>query len=330
LINNIEIFDKTIWIAWERYRRTSSLSKRLRIELYEFSSSLPRFIKYQIFILKTLFLLIQKRPKVLFVTNPSIILALFSILFKKVFSFNLVVDAHNAGVYPFSKKFDKYHWIFPFIHRHTDLTIVTNRYLEKVIFKNNGNPFVLPDPLPDLPITKKTQYKDNDFIVTFISSYASDEPLGEVIKTADLLPQNYKIFITGNSSKISDTILRKCGRNIVLTGYLSDEEYFKLLNCTDAILVLTTFSDCLVCGAYEAVSIEKPLILSDTPVLRGYFNEGVIFTQNNAKSIAESIIQSNKFYDSLCADIKKLKNELMISWSCTAGEFIKTIAKYLK
>jgi glycosyltransferase involved in cell wall biosynthesis len=55
------------------------------------------------------------------------------------------------------------------------------------------------------------------------------------------------------------------------------------------LLDLTTFQDCLVCGAYEAMTTGKPCVLSDTPALREYFTRGVVFTSHEPTAIARAV-----------------------------------------
>jgi glycosyltransferase involved in cell wall biosynthesis len=83
-------------------------------------------------------------------------------------------------------------------------------------------------------------------------------------------------------------------------------------------MVLTEFTDCMVCGAYEAVALRVPLILSDTPVLREWFDQGVVFTKNNSSKIADAILSAKKNYSTIQLDIKKLNNDLVQRWNYLA------------
>jgi glycosyltransferase involved in cell wall biosynthesis len=78
-------------------------------------------------------------------------------------------------------------------------------------------------------------------------------------------------------------------------------------------MVLTTADYCMLCGCYEAVSAEKPLITSDKAVLREYF-KGAFFVQNNSTSIAEGIKTILNDFDSYQKEISILREILMSSW----------------
>ena len=319
----------TIWITWEPHRRSQSIAASLGIPLYVLHSNYSRWIKHPFFLIKTFIILLKRKPKILFIQNPSVVLALFSILLKPFFSYLLVIDAHNAGVYPFEAFSEKYSWIYPFIHRQASLTIVTNTQLAEIISKNNGHPFILPDPFPKIPHKFNNLPKNSNFIITCISSFAADEPVYEIFKASRLLADKYKIFITGDFRKLPNQLINEAGKQIILTGFLNDHDYIKQLSISDAILVLTTFPDCLVCGAYEAVALGKPLIVSDTPALREYFNRGTIHTRNDADSIANAIITADKDYDFYLSEIVKFRDFATQTWANLKNTLLHKLSQLL-
>lgn len=87
-----------------------------------------------------------------------------------------------------------------------------------------------------------------------------------------------------------------------------------LLSSCDPVMDLTLMEDCLVCGAYEAVSVGKPLILSDTSALRRHFRKGAVYTLNMAGAIAEAINQVIVYRDRLVREVNSLKDELEPEW----------------
>jgi len=74
-----------------------------------------------------------------------------------------------------------------------------------------------------------------------------------------------------------------------MTGFIPDDLFIQMIYSCDAVIVLTTVEDCLVCGAYEAVAAEKPCILSCTETLVGYFQECAIYTDNSPDDIVKKI-----------------------------------------
>src|SRR5262245_25632217 len=89
-----------IWITWETQRRNRTLSEKVDAELYEIDIHAHRLLRYPLSLIKTLAILLRRRPRLLFVQNPSLVLALFAVIYGRVFCKLVVVDAHNAGLFP--------------------------------------------------------------------------------------------------------------------------------------------------------------------------------------------------------------------------------------
>ena len=298
-----------IWVAWEDHRRTRGLCQYFGIKTFLFTSSLPRLIKHPYFLVSTWLLLIKERPRVLFVQNPSVVLALLACVLHKRFKYKLIVDAHNAGIRPDFKKAQ--------LIRSLYATIVTNASLAQIVKENGGRPLVLPDRIPTPP-PGKIRKLSNKINVVCICAFGNDEPFEEVINSAKYLSDEITVYLTGNYAKLGNKVLSSLPRNIILTGYLEDDDYWSMLYSADLIIDLTERDDCLVCGAYEAVAVETPLVLSDTEILRKYFYKGAVFTKNDAKRISTSIDGALKRIDLLRIEVRELKEELNDAWSVNA------------
>jgi len=310
--------NKIIWIAWEEDGsiRSKVLSRAIVAEFYTFtlfegSTNILSFLRYPTAIMQTFFKIIKESPKILVVQNPSIVLSFFSALWRPFFGYTLVVDLHTLYIYLKGVKKIIVNALNNFSLRNGNIIIVTNDpYKNKIKEKTNKEIFVLPDMIPDFDyefMKVKLQGKNN---ILFICTFSEDEPWQEVIKAANYLDKNIYIYITGkNMIKKKDV-----PSNIVLTGFLSDKDYQNLLRSVEIIMVLTSQEDCMVCGGYEAVAAEKPLILSNKKVLRQYFNLGTVFTQNDSKAIAESISLAVKNKSNLRQEIKALKGLRKKEW----------------
>ena len=302
--------NKKIWITWERHRRTLELSSVFEdIQLFELESSAPRLIRYISLLTRTILILIKEKPKLVITQSPSNVLALFMVTMGRFFTDKIVIDAHNGGVRPFHAKFHFILPIFAFIHKKADLVIVTNKALAEVIADNKGKSFILEDKLPQFQSIKRKQLSGG-FNLVSICTFEADEPFQEIIQAASLIDQNIKIYITGNYSKIGSDSIDSASSNVIFTGYLPEAEYISLLSSCDAIIDLTNEPDCLVCGAYEAVSLEKPLLLTKTTALKNYFYTGVVFTENTSDKIADAISTVILKKDALNKQIYALKHEI--------------------
>ena len=316
---------RILWITWEKHRRTREIASELpEVDLFEFVFDANRLVRYPYLLFKTAQNLIHEKPNLVIIQNPSIILAIFMVIFGKFMKLNVVVDSHNEGIRPF---YSLYNWLLPIyaiIQRWADLTIVTNEELAKIVRKNGGIPFVLPDRIPQLNNSKAIKLKGNSNVV-FICTFAKDEPFFEVIKAAQLVDPSICVYITGRYQKASEDIIRKAPPNIIFTGFMSDQIYINLLNSCDVVIDLTLMQDCLVCGAYEAVALGKPIILSDTQALRDYFYCGAIYTKNYPENIASAIKIAIENNDKLIRDVIILKNELIDKWDKQFKEFVRIL-----
>jgi len=277
---------EAIWVTWENQIRNRSMTTALSIPLYIINYKTSRIIRYILCIVKTFLLLIKEKPKVVFAQNPSVILNLFLLILRPIFQFKILSDAHFGGVeaYNGSRIFQK---ILDYNNRCMDAVIVTNMEHARHIERVGGKAFVCEDPLPDLSRFYKPNM-DGEKNVFFICSYAIDEPYTIAFDAARLLfDEGYRFHVSGNYQKVG--IDPKMYPHIHFLGFVSESEFYKTLFQSQVVLDLTSRENCLVCGAYEAMSALKPLVTSDRLVLRQYFNRGTVFSEHNLQSIADSV-----------------------------------------
>lgn len=318
--------NQALWLTWEKQVRNRNLSRRLNaclVEIIERGGRLSRYIKSAF---RSAKLLWQWRRKTVFVQNPSIVLSLLAVLLKPFLHYRLVVDAHNAGIYPGEPE-----WLLlpitRFIIRFADFIIVTNDALATRVTKLGGHALVLPDPLPtDFDGShqiNKTKLTSN---ALFICSWAADEPYFEVVAAAETLP-HVQFFITGASKGREKGFGRPLPSNVELTGYVPDEKYHGLILSADVVIDLTTREDCLVCGAYEAVAACKPFVLSDTKALRTYFREGGLHVANESKAIAAAILAILSEREKFKHSVSNFKKTLETEWTQNLTTVLASLEK---
>ena len=320
---------KRIWITWENQRRNRELSQAFGAELFELAAideiENPSK-KYIHGIIKTLNILFKEKPQLVFCQNPSIVLSFVLVLIRHLFKIKLCVDAHNAGLFPKEGRSSFLCLLSRFVQRGADLTIVTNEKLKQHVEMSGGRAFVLQDRIPSIPIMAPLHLKGNENIL-FICSYASDEPYDIVFKAARNLDPGIFIYVTGDYRKKAAQV-SGLPRNLVLTGYLPEREYIEMLNSVDATIDLTTREDCLVCGAYESLSVEKPIILSSSQALRGYFNMGAIYTENKATDIEKAVYEVLAKKEDLIKEIKQLKVLRNVEWRKRKNEIEEVLMAF--
>jgi glycosyltransferase involved in cell wall biosynthesis len=323
------------------------LSYKTKIKIYA-----P--IKYPLLFCKTLSLLASKKPNdaIIMCQSPPIFCPLTAILYaitNKSKNIRIVIDAHTAAFErPWSLPI--LNTLTRWTIRNAWAVIVTNAKLQKAINHNYGVlPIVLEDgppvaaqtlsyrssnmrtsnsskhhrgqqyPLEHIPsmsgqpgsIRKSTGQK---FAIAVISSFASDEPIQEIIEAARILAESTTFYITGDDTRISARKLLKWKRsanNIVFTGFLDYAEYISLLENVDAVMVLTKRDHTMLAGAHEALAFEKPLITSDWQPLRQYFVGGTVYVDNSVIEIVDAIKYVQVEKDQMKKEIRDIKYQRM-------------------
>lgn len=316
------------WITWEDHRRSRELAKRLNAEYLVLRARGIKGISHIALALKTFFVLWRKRHYTIIVQNPSRILAAVAAFLKPFLRYPLIVDRHTNFRLGRSFSFNPAIWFViacsEFSLRVADLTIVTNEYLKKIVEDKGGRAFVLTDPIPELspPVTKSDNA--DKFEVFFVCTFSPDEPYKEVIEAARLLDKDVYIRISGNYRKadINPSVLPN---NVEFTGFVSNDEYDRLICSAGAVLALTTAEWCLVCGGYESMGAQKPLITSRTRTLREYYGEYALFVEHEAKDIARAINQVKSRLNAYSESAQRLRREKEDDWKVDFERFKRAL-----
>lgn len=283
----IMLSDKA-WVTWERQQRNVSMAKIFSADYYEFSLSRSNYIFRLLINAVSTFKVFRKDYSIIFVQNPSMALTGLAVLFNIIFRKKLVVDAHNAGVLPFEGRFKILVVVNNFILKRADLVIVSNKVLSAGLKRLGVRSVAMPDPLPEVNFPMKPKVHSGKVDVFIICSWSNDEPIDLYFAIARSFP-NLKIAISGNFKKWVNSRSASNPDNLALLGFVDEEIYFRYLSDSRVIIDLTTRKDCLVCGAYEAISVGVPVIISDTNVNREIFSKGVVYSKCNERSLAEAL-----------------------------------------
>lgn len=308
---------RRVWISWETQRRTLNLSRRLGCELRIFDDEKRGKLRYPLSILKTLKAFFDYRGGLVFVQNPSMILAALACLLKPVFGYFLVVDRHSAYMDTMSTARSRKERLMRRLSVWTlgraDLTIVTNPKLVWKIKLCGGRGFVLPDPYPEMEVVPARGAQD-PFEVLMVSTWAPDEPIAEMMEAARLLGPHCKVFISGRPKKHFADLIAKKPDNFQPTGFIPDKDYFDLMRRVDAVAAITKRGGTLVCGGYEAISLGKPVLLGNSRVLKNYFSSGAAYTDSSPADLAEKIGALQREYGEYRRDILQFREKSLAEW----------------
>jgi len=87
------------------------------------------------------------------------------------------------------------------------------------------------------------------------------------------------------------------------------------------VLVLTSRDDCLTCGAYEALSVGKTGVLSDSEVMRRTFGAGYLYSKPVKDDILNNVLL-------LAENIESFYPEVRVSKTKFNNRFLKNLEKF--
>ncbi len=331
------------WIAWETQRRSLGLARSLGAELRLFLHGgwgrFPRCLA------DTALLLARRRRGLVFVQNPSMLLAAWAGALKGALGYTLVVDRHSnfgflagAGAGLKRRLSDL---LSDYTLRKADLTLVTNSELAGYVERAGGRAFVLPDPFPDLSawrLLAETSEAGSGGAagsfgdaaagnagsagtgprppreILFVSSWAFDEPIEAALEACRRMRGEVVIRITGRVPARYARLLRSAPDNFIATGFLSENDFLAAMAQCDAVMAVTGRQATLVCGGYEGAAMGKPLILGDSRALREYFDAGCVYTDGSAGDLEARIRE-------LLADLPAYRAAIRAWHARRAGEW---------
>jgi len=295
---------KAIWITWEHQIRNRSMAAMLGADLYVICHGGGRFRRYLRCASDTFTVIRKEKPDVVIAQNPSIVLNYLLLLIRCLYRYEFVTDAHFGGVIAFNGNY-LFQQALDLCNKLADLVIVTNKEHAAYVRTIGGTVFVCEDPLPDLS-RYDLGVEPTDKTVYFICSFDIDEPYEFVFEAArKLATDNFNFYVSGNYAKVKIDPTKYPQVNFM--GFVSERDFYDRLFRSDVVLDLTERENCLVCGAYEAMAAEKPLVTSERACLKEYFNKGAIFTRHDSSSIVEAVRTAYQERSRLKEEIREWK-----------------------
>jgi len=301
-------------------RRTQELCAGLDLELVVLKTRWRGPLRYLLLGARTVGLLVRRRVRVLLVQNPSLILATLAVLLRAVLGYRLVVDAHNEAVEPFINRQRFVKSLSRWVIREANLTIVSNRQLAALVNGWGGRSFTLPDPIPVPPAPLAACALDGAFNVVLIATHAPDEPVAQIFDA--VRDTDVHLYVTGNPRRMDPRVAARAPPNVRFTGFLPDADYWALLHSADAIIDLTLMEDCLVSGAYEALAVGTPMLLSNNRASVELFAGAAAFTDNTTADIRRGLERLRLGRDAMRVAAAVKRGELTERWIARARDLV--------
>jgi glycosyltransferase involved in cell wall biosynthesis len=283
---------RALFVSWASLRRADTIAARLGFPSHTiryFRRGTPPLLtawKYFLQAMSTFWLLVRRRPRVVFVTCPPLFAALPVALYCLLWRARYVLDLHSGCF--LDAHWRRWFWLQRRLSRRAALNLAHNADNARVLEAWGAPHVVFPSLPPDLGAAGRVEAPGRGDAVVYICSFKPDEPVDAVLEAARGLP-GVTLRITG---KAPAAIKERLPANVELTGFLSDDDYNCLLAAADVIVALTTRPGTLLYGAQEAIALAKPLVISRTPTLEAHFRGGTVFVANEPASIRDGIRQA--------------------------------------
>jgi len=303
-----------LFLGWSYSRRSEDIAAILGIDYFYFPlSQRLRLIQFPLLFVKSFFLLLKKQPAVIFIQHPPVHSILPVVLYSFVSGAHFIIDSH---ITPGTTLVEKpYHHLYLLLHRvYSYLASVTLFHSRAILEKLKDwkcNCIVFENPVRKINKGSEFTVKKRPSI-GMICSFSPDEHFSEVIEVAKEL-DGISFYITGWKGKFPEKLKALSPGNVFLTGFIQGSKYYEFLEAMDIVIVLTDRKESALLGAYESISVETPLVLSDTITMRYYFPIGAVFVENTVLSIKDGIVRALREKESLKREICELKSEKLKS-----------------
>jgi glycosyltransferase involved in cell wall biosynthesis len=280
-------------IAWTTVgARAAEIASELGGESRCWYWNWPAVIRYPVAAILTAAHLAWRRPRSVIVTNPPVFPALIAWAYGRIARAPIVIDAHPGS---FGLKEDRIgklmlpvtRWLAP----HVSCQLVTAEELGAQIREWGGTAEILHEA-PPLWRAPGGESQGDRFRALFVGRFAADEPVKEVIEAAARNPE-VDVEITGEIELAPEGLVDCAPANVRFLGFLGEAAYAEAIGRADAVISLTTEPTSVMRSAYEAVYARRPLLVSDSQLLRELF-PFAIHVRNDADGIAEGLREARR------------------------------------
>ncbi len=291
---------KSVVLVWASHsRRAETLAAEMSGKIsFQYESRVKGYwltpLRYVVQGWKTWRLLEREQPEIIVVQAPPVFAALLVALWCKLrgkighgkCQSVYAIDCHSGTFYS-----PRWSWTLPlqrFLSQRAAITIVASENALDILKSWDARGIFLVDGIPSLSPETGTVGSEGEARVAVISSFDYEEPVEEIFAAARLVP-HVTFYLSGNAERILPKLQAQKPENIILTGFLQDSHYSGLLKNVHGVIVLTKEPNVLNSGAYEALAMAKPIIVSDWPQMRRCFTRGFIYVKNTPVAIATGV-----------------------------------------
>lgn len=223
---------------------------------------------------------------------PPVFSPLVALLATRGRDVHLAIDLHSGGLND-----ARWRWSFGLMRwaiRRAEAVIVTNPDLLEGQDTGTTPVLVIHDPfwVGERPEAGPAPMPGRPYAV-FPASGASDEPIDALAEAAALLTGRVEVVVTGDRPPRGET------PGLRFTGFLPVGEFQSLMAHATVVLALTTREATMQRAAYEGLQLGRPLVCSDTGVLRRVLANAAVFVEDTGPAIAAGISEAMTRADQL-------------------------------
>ncbi len=319
---------RVVFITWTLFNPHSSLlNEAFNGKIFYVNNLIKsRGVMWKLFFLfdyiyksfKTIVIILKNHPDLVVIQNPPSIVPLVIILFSHIKKYKTVVDSHNGA---FEKPWT---WI-PFYKwslKKADIVITHNNQIYERLKSDNGyrgiNFKVLNSRLSEFKGVKKEIILSNPYMLV-VSTFSDDEPIENILKGVMVYlnrnEENVTFIFTGNYNKkpaLYDQY--KNEKNIVFSGFVSNEQYKNLMINSYGVISLSTRDDVQQFALMETIGAGVPFISNDNRTNKALFGDKMILIKITPENIAEGIEQFINNKGQLTKNVLELQKEILAKW----------------
>lgn len=329
---------KALFVVWASF---SPRAKTMAAELggwvsFQYESQLAgntswsRSLRWLVQGWRTWRLLEHEQPELIFVQTPPIfapfVVALWCRLRGKTHTSGrrarYIIDGHTGAFHH-----PNWRWALPLLRlltRGAVATLVTDEAALHLLQSWQARGFFLIDGLPKLYPPAGDIGSQGETRIAIINTFSDVEPVEELFAAARLLPQ-ITFYLTGDARKASATLLEQRPENVILTGFLHNGTYTALLQHAHGLVILSREANDLSCGAYEALVMGKPAVVSNGPGMLRFFPRGFIHVAITPEAIADGIQRMLNSQEAMTEEVIAMRSELVNQRQLVLEEFVNLL-----
>lgn len=270
-------------------------------------------MKYPQHLWRTVTAFLRHRPRVVFVQSPPTVAVWLSALYAALRGGRFVIDHHSDAFV--RARWRRPRWLNRLVARRASIAFVTDEHWAERLRADGVRVMVVPDAPTrhDAAPGRHPGLVADNFNIAVVNTWARDEPLDAILRAAASLP-GVTFHVTGAIAR-HETVVATAAPNVRFTDFLPQPDYIRLLSSADAVACLTTRDHTMQRGACEALSLAKPIVTSDWPLLRAYFSEGTVHVDPTEAGISSGVRRLMADYDRYAAGISALRDVRSAEWA---------------